>query len=195
MYPIARYAALALAIFASNAGLTYAAASPQVWNADPRHSSAQFTITHLGISHVRGIIPIVSATIDTAGTSPLPTSVNATLDATGVNTQVEMRDNDLKSAHFFDVAQYPKIVFTSTSVSPIDGKTCTVAGNLTMHGVTKPVVLKTTYLGQMTDPKGAIHAGYEASTTIKRSDFGMTNFSVVVGDDVDIDIDIEAIGK
>lgn len=180
------------------AALTLAAASaaqPRTWSADPVHSFAQFTATHFGISHVIGIIPIKSAVISAPQSPALPASISATLDATGVDTRNDMRDGDLKSPHFFDVAQYPTITFTSTAVTPIDAKTFTVDGNLTLHGVTKPVVLKATFLGQTVDPRGHARAAYEATTTIKRSDFGMTYGPLIVGDDVAIDIDVEAIGQ
>jgi polyisoprenoid-binding protein YceI len=187
---------IALSLLASatlaTPGLT--ADQTQTWVADPRHSSAQFTVTHLGISHVRGIIPITSATI-TGGTPQLPARVDATLDASGIDTRNDTRDNDLKSPHFFDASRYPTLTFSSTSVSPIDAKSFSVIGNLTLHGVTRPVTLKATFLGQMVGERGDAHAAYEAATSIKRSDFGMTYMPYVVGDDVDIDIDIEALAR
>jgi polyisoprenoid-binding protein YceI len=173
---------------------TGAAAEPaHTWTADPVHSSAQFTATHFGISHVTGIIPITVATI--TGVQPqLPTSISATLAATGVDTRNDDRNSDLKSDHFFDVAKYPTLTFASTSIVPIDAKTFNVVGNLTLHGVTKPITLKTTYLGQVVDRRGRQHVGYEATTSIKRSDFGMTYGPVIVGDDIEITIDVEALG-
>jgi polyisoprenoid-binding protein YceI len=191
---LTRVVTLSLLAGAALASAGFAADQPQTWVADPRHSSAQFTITHLGISHVRGVIPITSAVI--AGGSPqLPARIDATLDASGIDTRNDQRDNDLKSPHFFDASRYPSLTFTSTSISPIDSKNFTVAGNLTLHGVTRPVTLKGTFLGQMVGERGDAHAAYEATTSIKRSDFGMTYLPYVVGDDVDIDIDIEAVAR
>jgi polyisoprenoid-binding protein YceI len=196
MKPLLRVAALSIFVWMPLVVAAGSAATnpPQTWAADPRHSSAQFTITHLGISHVRGVIPIASAVI--AGASPqLPTRVEATLDASGVDTRNDKRDADLRSPHFFDAARYPTLTFTSTSISPVDAKNFTVTGNLTLHGVTRPVTLKAAFLGQMVGERGDAHVAYEATGTIKRSDFGMTYLPIVVGDDVDIDIDIEALAR
>lgn len=183
---------LAVAASLACGTLAFAAPAPQRWNVDPVHSTAQFTATHFGLSHVLGIIPIQNAVIIAPQSPSQPASITATLDVTGVDTRVSDRDADLRSPHFFDATQYPTITFTSTAIAPVDDKTFNVTGNLTMHGVTKPVVLKTTYLGQMTDSRGRTRAAYVATTTIKRSDFGMSNFPLVVGDDVSIEIDIEA---
>jgi polyisoprenoid-binding protein YceI len=195
MKPLLRAAALSIFVWMPlAAGGAAATNPPQTWAADPRHSSAQFTITHLGISHVRGVIPIASAVV--VGASPqLPTHVDATLDANGVDTRNDTRDADLRSPHFFDTARYPTMTFTSTSISPIDAKNFTLTGNLTLHGVTRPVTLKAAFLGQMVGEHGDAHVAYEATGSIKRSDFGMTYGPLVVGDDVDIDIDIEALAR
>ncbi|MBV8490665.1 MAG: YceI family protein [Candidatus Eremiobacteraeota bacterium] len=184
---------IVFAVALSVAGSAVAsAATPQRWIVDPVHSTAQFTATHFGLSHVLGVIPIQSATIVAPQSPALPSSITATLDATGVDTRVADRDADLRSPHFFDAAQYPTISFVSTAIAPVDAKTFDATGNLTMHGVTKPVVLRTSYLGQITDPRGRQRVAYTATTTIKRSDFGMGQFPIVVGDDIAIEIDVEA---
>jgi polyisoprenoid-binding protein YceI len=185
-----------MAMLLASATLTaacFAADQAQTWVADPRHSSAEFTISHLGIAHVRGVIPIVSATI--VGSPELPARVDATLDASGIDTRNDTRDGDLKSPHFFDASRYPTLTFASTSITPVDSKTFTITGNLTLHGVTRPVTLKAVFLGQMVGQRGDAHAAFEATTTIKRSDFGMTYAPFVAGDDVDIDIDVEAVER
>jgi polyisoprenoid-binding protein YceI len=189
-----RLALLCLATTAATWSSASASNQPQTWVADPRHSSAQFTITHLGISHVRGVIPITLAIIS-GGSPQLPAHIDATLNASGIDTRNDMRDNDLRSPHFFDASRFPTLTFASTSISPIDSKDFTVAGNLTLHGVTRPVTLKVAFLGQMVGERGDAHAAYEATTSIKRSDFDMTYLPIVVGDEVDIDIDIEALGR
>ena len=186
--------ALTTAVFATAAG-AFAQSSPQTWAAITNHSSAQFTATHFGLAHVTGILPIQSATISGPKAPALPASIVATLDPNGVDTRDSDRDSDLRSPHFFDAAKYPTVTFTSTSIVPVDAKTFDATGNLTLHGVTKPVTLHTTFLGQITDPRGHLHAAYEATTTIKRSDFGITYGPVIVGDDVAIQIDIEATPK
>ena len=106
-----------MATLVASATLTaacFAADQGQTWVADPRHSSAEFTISHLGIAHVRGVIPIVSATI--VGSPQLPARVDATLDASGIDTRNDTRDGDLKSPHFFDASRYPTLTFASTSI-------------------------------------------------------------------------------
>ena len=187
---------LRFAVAALAAALTLApafAAETHTWTADPNHSTAQFTATHFGISHVNGYIPIKSATIETGASPALPTKISATLDPAGIDTRQPDRDGDLRSPHFFDVAQYPAMTFESTSIAATGDKTFDVTGNLTMHGVTKPVTLKTTFLGQMTDSRGRTHGAYEGTATIKRSDWGMTYGPVIVNDEVALTIDIEAI--
>jgi polyisoprenoid-binding protein YceI len=133
--------------------------------------------------------------IISGGSPQLPAHIDATLNASGIDTRNDMRDNDLRSPHFFDASRFPTLTFASTSISPIDSKDFTVAGNLTLHGVTRPVTLKVAFLGQMVGERGDAHAAYEATTSIKRSDFDMTYLPIVVGDEVDIDIDIEALGR
>jgi polyisoprenoid-binding protein YceI len=184
---------------AAAAALTLAAIAPALsagehhWMADPVHSSAEFTIKHFGFFNVKGTIPIQQATITTQGDSALPTSIMATLDPNGIDTKAGDRDSDLRSDHFFDVARFPQITFSSTKVSTLPDGTFTVDGMLTIHGVTKPVTLTASYVGAMTDQRGRKHAGYSATTQIKRSDFGMTYGPILAGDDVTISLEIEAI--
>jgi polyisoprenoid-binding protein YceI len=120
-------------------------------------------------------------------------TVNVTIDVTTVDTGVSQRDSDLKSANFFDVAQFPTATFTSTSIAK-SGSGLTISGNLTLHGVTKPVVLNADA------PKGPVngmdkkpHYGFSATTTLKRSDFGIASKvpTAVVGDDVALTIDLD----
>jgi polyisoprenoid-binding protein YceI len=164
-----------------------------VWKADPPHSSATFTASHLGISHVSGVIPMSGVTIETSGNSTIPVSARATFDPSGVDTRNADRDADLRSPHFFEVATYPAMSFTSTKIVPADAKHFTMTGDLTMHGQTHPVTLDGTVLGTMTDPRGHEHVAYSAKTTIDRSAWGMTWGNPFVGNSIDVDIEIEAI--
>ena len=133
--------AIIVAAIAALALTANALAADSTWKADPVHSSATFTAIHLGISKVVGTIPIKSATLTIPNGSNVPASVQAFLDPSGLDTHVQMRDDDLRSNHFFDVAQFPVMSFTSTSITATDDKHITINGNLTMHGVTKPVTL------------------------------------------------------
>src|SRR5690242_11201848 len=113
----------------------------QEWQIDPAHSAAQFSVKHLGISTVRGAFSKVSGTVQYDPADPSKTVINATIDASSIDTRVQMRDNDLKSPNYFDVQKFPTITFKSKRVAKAaDGK-LSVIGDLTMHGVTKEVTL------------------------------------------------------
>ena len=168
-----------------------ALAAETTWKADPVHSSANFTVIHMAISRVRGIIPIKSATIVVPDGSNIPTSATAVLDPGGINTQNDMRDGDLKSAHFFDVAANPQMEFTSTSITATDATHFTMSGNLTMHGQTHPVTLNGSYLGRASGPRG-MRIAYTATVTVDRTQWGMTYGNPVVSNSADLEIDIEA---
>ncbi len=163
------------------------------WNADPVHSSATFTATHLGISHVTGTIPIKRAVLVIPDGSNIPASVKAELDPSGVDTKNSDRDSDLRSEHFFETATYPQMSFESTSVAAVDATHFTVQGNLTMHGVTKPVTLNGQYLGRMDDPRHRTHIAFEAKSTIDRTQWRMTYGNPFAGNSIDIDLDVEAV--
>src|SRR5581483_12473048 len=124
-----------LAILASS---TVCAAETQTWQLDPNHTAAQFAVRHMGISTVRGVFEKTSGTVVFDPANPAKTAIDATIDATTLNTRVRMRDNDLRGPHFLDVAKYPTITFKSTQAGV--GK-LKVTGDLTIHGVTKQVVL------------------------------------------------------
>ncbi|MBV8636515.1 MAG: YceI family protein [Candidatus Eremiobacteraeota bacterium] len=169
------------------------AAVESTYRADPVHSSATFTATHLGISHVSGIIPIKSATVSVPDGSNVPTSAEATFDPSGIDTRNSDRDSDLRSPHFFEVATYPKMEFASTKIAGSDATHFTMTGDLTMHGQSHPVTLDGQYLGRMTDQKGRTHIAYSAKTTIDRTQWGMTYGNPFAGNSIDIDIEVEAI--
>lgn len=170
-----------------------AMAQTSTWKTDPNHSEVDFTVKHLGITNVHGRFGKVDGTLEWNETDPTKSTVNATIDVTGVDTGVTPRDNDLKSDHFFDVAHNPTATFASTSVEKT-GSGLAVHGNLTVKGVTKPVVL------DVQGPAGPIngmgnkqHMGFAATTTVKRSDFGIAAKmpSAMVSDDVQLEIDLD----
>lgn len=169
------------------------AATDAIWKADLNHSSAQFTAVHLAISHVTGNIPLKSATLTIAQGANIPSSVRAELDPGGIDTRVGMRDNDLRSAHFFDVSTYPKMSFESTKIVASDATHFAMTGNLTMHGITKPVTLSAQMIGRTTGPRGEEHIAYIASGTLDRTQWGMTYGSIVASNSIDINLEIEAI--
>ena len=187
--------AIAAAALSSAAG-----AQAQTWNIDPNHTASQFAVKHLLVSTVRGQFDRTTGTITWDGKDPKSIQVQVEIDAASVNTRVAMRDNDLRSTNFFDVAQFPKITFTSKQVDVVDASHFKLTGALTMHGVTKDVVLDVE--GPSTPiPQGPnLRTGATASVKINRHDFGL-NYSraveaaPVVGDEITITIDIEAVRR
>jgi polyisoprenoid-binding protein YceI len=173
---------------------TTQAFSAQVWTVDPIHSTAQFTAKHFGIVPVVGTIPIVSASVTMNGSSQIPLAVSAQLDPTKEDTHFEMRDNDVRSAHFLDAATYPSMKFVSTKIDGTDPQNFTIAGDLTMHGQTHPVTLAAHVVGAGTSPRGQSIVAYAATTTIDRTQWGMTFGPMIVGNSVDIALNIEADG-
>jgi polyisoprenoid-binding protein YceI len=173
-----------------------ALAQTSTWASDPQHSEIDFSIRHLSVSNIHGRIGNVAATIHLNDTHIAKSSVTATIDVNTIDTGVTARDNHLKTADFFDVAKFPTATFTSTSVVK-KGSGLTVTGNFTLHGVTRPVVLDVegvnAPLESVMDHK--LHRGFTATTTLSRSAFGIgPKFpAVVVGDEVKLTIEIEAV--
>ena len=172
-----------------------AAAQTETWQLDPAHSAAQFAVRHMGISTVRGTFNKVSGTVQYDPADPAKTSIEATIDAASVDSRVEMRDNDLRGARFFDVAKYPTITFKSKRVESVGTGKLKVTGDLTMHGVTKEVVLDVDGPTEpIKDPRGNMHMGASATASIKRSDFGVGAIaSAMVAEQVAITIDMELV--
>ena len=162
------------------------------WQIDPPHSSAQFSVRHMGISTVRGAFTKVSGTVEYDSADVSKSSVNVTIDAASVDTRVEARDNHLRSPDFFDAAKYPTLTFRSTRVESNGKGKLKVTGDLTMHGVTKTVVLDVEGPSDpIKDPRGGLHMGASATTTVNRQDFGIKGGGILVGDDISITIDVE----
>ena len=167
------------------------------WPVDPTHSEAGFTVRHAGISKVRGSVAITAGTI-VVGDDLTTTSVTATLDPSTITTGDANRDGHLKSGDFFDVEAFGEWAFTSTAVTAA-GDDYTIVGDLTIHGVTKSVDLATEFNGTAVDPYGNLRAGFTATTTISRKDFGISwnaaleAGGVLVSDKVVITIDASTI--
>lgn len=166
-------------------------AADSVWKVDPNNSAVQFVVRHLGISNVQGDFTRISGTVHLDDSDISKSSVAASVDLNSVDTRVNARDNDLKSEKFFDVAKFPTMTFESTKIwSTGDGK-AKMAGNLTIHGVTKEVVFDVTGPTPAINQNGTMRRGAEATATINRNDFGITADPIIVGDDVNITLDIE----
>jgi polyisoprenoid-binding protein YceI len=171
-----------------------AVAEVQIWNIDPNHTAAQFSVRHMGISTVRGAFTKVSGTTQYDPSNPSKTVVDATIDAASVDTRVTMRDNDLRSSNYLDVEKYPTITFKSKSVQTAGTGKLKIIGDLTIHGTTKEVALDVDGpSAPVTDPRGNSHVGASASTTVNRKDFGVGGASSMVGDDITITIDVELV--
>jgi polyisoprenoid-binding protein YceI len=169
------------------------------WKLDSNHSDADFSVQHMAISTVHGSFRGISGVIHLDPANLAKSGVEASIDVTTVDTGVAARDTHLKSPDFFDVAKFPTITFKSTGVSASGGG-YDVAGDLTLHGVTKPVVLHLDPLGKpQADGRGNQHRGFTATTTVNRRDFGLAwggnlaSGDPMVGDTVKIELDIEAI--
>lgn len=160
-----------LIVFA--AAVLFASASfAQTWKVDKAHAHLTFTITHLAVSDVDGTFKDFDATITTTKADFSDAKFEFSAKTASVSTDNDQRDGHLKSADFFDVANYPTLTFVSTSIAPAGNNHYKVTGNLTLHGVTKPATFDIQYRGTITNPMTkAPDAGFKVTGTIKRSDF------------------------
>lgn len=170
------------------------------YNIDPSHSTADFKVRHLMIANVRGEFSKVSGTVAFDPETPANSKVEARIDVNSLQTREEQRDAHLKSADFFDVEKYPEITFVSKKVVRTGDEEYKLTGDLTIHGVTKEVVLEVEGPGpEVKDPWGNLKTGASAKTKINRKDFGLVwnvaleTGGVLVGDDVNIQLDLELV--
>jgi polyisoprenoid-binding protein YceI len=177
---------------------TVLAATAQTnWKADVAHSKVQFSISHMVISEVTGRFKDFDATLVQTNDDLSDSKLNATIKVSSINTDNEKRDGHLKSADFFGAEKFPEIAFVSNSFKKSGKDTYKISGDLTMHGITKPVVLDTKFNGQIKDPWGNMIAGFKATTTVNRKDFGIVwnkaleTGGVLVGEDVSVTIIVE----
>jgi len=194
-----RFLAGAVAVAAAflTAGTTPSLAADYALDTD--HTQAEFTVRHLAISQVRGQVPLASGTIS-IGPDDLPTAVSATLDVANIETQDADRDRDLRGSDWFEVDKYPTMTFVARKIA---GTTTafTIEGDLTFHGVTKPVTLTGKEEGKIVDGRGRTHVGYTAGATIDRREWGLNwghttpGGALVVANDVRIDLNVEAVSK
>jgi len=171
------------------------------WNIDPAHSTAQFTVRHMGISNVTGNFTKVSGTVALDEKDITHSQASASIDVNSVDTRVEMRDKDLRSPNFFEVEKYPTMEFKSKSIRK-NGDKLQMVGDLTIHGTTREVTLDVDGpTAEIADPWGNARRGFSATTAINRKDFNLTYNNLlktgeaVVGDNVKIQIDVELVRK
>jgi polyisoprenoid-binding protein YceI len=176
-----------------------ATAARTTWKVDPAHSQVEFAVRHMMITTVRGRFTDVKGTVVTEDNDPTKAQVEVIIDVNSIDTREPQRDAHLKSADFFDVEKFPYITFKSKRVTDVRGDEFKLVGDLTIHGVTREVVLEVTSEGQAKDPWGNERAGYSATTRINRSDFGLTwnqaieTGGLLVGDEIKITLDLELI--
>jgi polyisoprenoid-binding protein YceI len=172
--------------------------NPTEWKIDPSHSGIHFTVRHMVVSKVRGRFAKFDGTVAFDEAAPEKSKVKVTIDAASIDTHEPKRDDHLRSPDFFDVAKFPSLTFDSTRVEK-KGDRLAITGNLSMHGVTKEIVLDTELLGTGKDPWGAKRAGFSAKASLDRKEYGLgwnqllEAGGVLVGDKIEIELEIEAV--
>jgi polyisoprenoid-binding protein YceI len=168
------------------------------WNIDPVHSTAQFKVKHMMISNVKGEFTAVTGKLEVNNADITKSKIEASIDASSINTREPQRDAHLKSADFLDVEKFPVLTFKSTRVSKVKVDELSVEGNLTIHGVTRNVVFEVEGpSAPVKDPWGSTRIGISATTRIDRKDFGLTwnatleAGGIMVGHEVTITLDVE----
>ena len=180
--------------------MTTTSTGTRTYRIDKAHSEAIFQVRHL-VTKVRGRFTDFEGAIDYNEANPEQSSVNFTVQATSIDTAEPDRDKHLRSADFFEVEKYPTITFSSKRITRRGGDNFDVTGDLTMHGVTKEVVLPVAHMGRAKDPWGGDRLGFEAETSLNRKDFGLNWNAMLeaggflVGDDVKVSIEIQAVGQ
>jgi polyisoprenoid-binding protein YceI len=175
-------------------------AGASTWNIDADHSNIQFKVRHMMVSNVKGVFGKVQGTVELDDKNITKSKVAVTIDTDSISTGVAKRDEHLKSPDFFDVTKFPTMTFLSTKVTKNGKNKLKVAGYLTLHGVTRPVILDLEGpTGDSKDPWGNTRRGVSATTKINRKDFGLTwnkaleTGGVMVGEEISINLDVEMI--
>jgi polyisoprenoid-binding protein YceI len=172
------------------------------WDIDPAHTLVGFKIRHMMVTNVRGSFHDVKGTLQFDATAPGKSSVDVVIQAASIDTRIEKRDNHLRSPDFFDVEKFPTLTFKSTKFEKLADGVFKVTGNLTIHGVTREVVLDVEGLDQqVVDPWGGTRMGAFATTMLNRKDYGLTwNKALeaggwLVGDEVTVNLELEVVEK
>ena len=184
----------------ANATTTAAPGSVTTWNIDPAHSAAEFKVKHMMISNVKGKFSGLSGVLKLDETDYTHSTVEASIPVASIATGDDQRDGHLKSADFFESEKFPVMTFKSTNIDSVGGGNYEVTGDLTIHGVTKCVILKVEDVSEPSkDPWGNHRIGLSGTTKINRKDFGLTYNSVLetggvlVGEEVTITLDVQFI--
>ena len=183
-----------IVVLSASLFMLFAFTTPANWNVDKANSKLSFTVTHLGISDVSGLFKNFDVKISSSKDDFSDAVFDLSADVASINTEVDMRDNHLKSADFFDVATYPKLTFKSTSIKPAGKNRYQLTGDLSLHGVTKPVTMNVLYRGTVENPMSKKPtSGFQVTGTIRRSDFGIGEKfpAPMISDDVQIKADGE----
>jgi polyisoprenoid-binding protein YceI len=186
-----RTAALAVVLSAASA----TAHAEDTYTVDGVHSSAVFRINHFNVGNFYGRFDDIGGTIVWNAADAAKSTVTFSIKADSVDTNNAKRDQHLKGPDFFDAKQFDTVGFKSTSIKAIDDKTYEVAGDLSLHGVTKPVTAKVAKIGEGKGPAGESRIGFEATLDVKRSDFGMTFMADKLGDDIHVILAAEGVKK
>ena len=175
------------------AAASFSAQAADKYDIDPTHTQVQFTYNHMGFSNITGRFDEVGGEFLFDAADPSKSSVSITIPVASISTGVDKLDEHLLKADFFDAAQFPTATFKSTGIVAAGAGKWAVAGDLTIHGVTRPVVLDVTLNGMGEHPMRKVPAvGFDASARIKRSDFGVGAYVPAVGDEVTLSITVEA---
>lgn len=180
-------------------GIQTVSAQGIIWKIDPVHSNVEFTVVHMVISEVSGHFKEFNATMTQGKDDFSGSTLDVTIKAASISTDNDTRDNHLRSADFFDVTKYPDLTFKSTSFEKTGENEYRITGDLTIHGITKPVTLDAKYLGQIKDSKGTVYAGFKATGRVNRYDYNLKwNRSLdagglLISENVDISLNIKMI--
>jgi len=156
---------------------------------DPNHSQVGFTLSHMGFSNFTGRLSNVTGTLTLAGGDHAASKLSVTIPASSISTPVDKLNEELVSADWLDAQKFPSITFTSTKVTSTGPTSATITGDLTLHGVTKPITLTAHFVGAGTNPLSKKYTvGFDATGTVKRSEFGVTKYVPLIGDEVELSL-------
>jgi len=187
---------IAVTAFTLGLGLSAVQAEPVEYEFDPNHTSIEFYVNHMGFSNFQGEFQTFDGTLIFDEEKPTDSRVEVTIDANSIDTDVAALDKHLRSPDFFETEKFPKLTFKSKSIEVTGENTGRIIGDLTMHGVTKEVVLNTTLNKSGPNPISKKQSvGFSATATLMRSEFGISKYVPGVGDEVSIRIETEAQAK
>lgn len=182
-----------IALLVAIAFTTFSLSAQTKWVTDNVHSSVKFTVTHMAISEVEGSFKKFEGSFTSSKPDFTDAKISFTVDTKSINTDNDMRDNDLKSEKFFYVEKFPTMKFVSSSMKSLGGNKYELTGNLTIRDVTRQVKFNVNYGGSAKDYQGNMKAGFKAFTVINRNDYNVSGGAAMVGSDVNITLNLEFI--